>query len=205
MKMPLLSAQHGLIFVAVALLFFALGVWLVRAVAPAEPLPWFAALQSEVLTPLADDRLSLDQLNARLDGELWLQPRSDGPRLLLRGAWPTADGAPWLLEAELALSPSERDSLAAAFGSAGQSAEQPLGAPMLTQLSQHKVVSLSMQAQQDEVAAARLASSIGQPRLRLALAEGQAWVYPELGLTAHLQDEQLRLLHVVPRKALSKQ
>ena len=75
MKMPPLRLQHWLIFAIVALLFFAWGVWLMRAMAPDEPWPWFEELQSEVLEPLADDRLSLGQLHARLDGELRLQPR----------------------------------------------------------------------------------------------------------------------------------
>ena len=205
MKMPPLRLQHWLIFAIVALLFFAWGVWLMRAMAPDEPWPWFEELQSEVLEPLADDRLSLGQLHARLDGELWLQPRPEGPRLLFRGAWPVADGEPWLLEAELALSQTEHDSLAAAFGVAGQGGdEQPLGVQMLAQLGQHKVLSLTLRPEQDAAPAERLASSIGQPRLRLELAEGQAWVYPALGLTAHLHDEQLRLLHAVPRQALKQ-
>ena len=205
MKMPPLRLQHWLIFAVVALLFFAWGVWLMRAMAPAAPWPWFEELQSEVLEPLADDRLSLSQLHARLDGELWLQPRPDGPRLLFRSAWPIADGEPWSLEAELALTPAERDSLANAFGVAGQSGdEQPLGAQMLERLGRHKVLSLRLRPGQDEAPAERLASSIGQPRLRLELAEGQAWVYPELGLTAHLRDEQLHLLHAVPRQALKQ-
>ena len=204
MKLPPLRLQHWLIFAAVALLFFAWGVWLMRAMGPAEPWPWFGELRTEVLTPLADDRLSLGQLSARVEGELWLQPNPDGPRLLFRGAWPVADGEPWPLEAELALGQAERQSLATVFGAAGQNAEQPLGEQMLAQLGRHKVISLSLRPEQDAAPAERLASSIGQPRLRLELAEGQAWVYPELGLTAHLQDEQLRLLHAVPREALNR-
>ena len=204
MKMPPLRLQHWLIFAAVALLFFAWCVWLMRAMGPAEPCPWFGELRTEVLTPLADDRLSLGQLSARVEGELWLQPNPDGPRLLFRGAWPVADGEPWPLEAELALGQAERQSLATVFGAAGQNAEQPLGEQMLAQLGRHKVISLSLRPEQDAAPAERLASSIGQPRLRLELAEGQAWVYPELGLTAHLQDEQLRLLHAVPREALNR-
>jgi hypothetical protein len=204
MKMPPLRPQHWLIFAVVALLFFAWGVWLMRAMGPAEPWPWFEELRVEVLTPLADDRLSLGQLNARVDGELWLQPNLDGPRLLFRGAWPVADGEPWPLEAELALGRAERESLATVFGAAGQGAEQPLGEQMLAQLARHKLISLSLNPEQGEAPAGRLASSIGQPRLRLELAEGQAWVYPELGLTAHLHDEQLRLLHAVRREALNQ-
>ncbi|RMS64203.1 hypothetical protein ALP65_02437 [Pseudomonas aeruginosa] len=41
-------------------------------------------------------------------------------------------------------------------------------------------------------------------RLRLQLAQGEAWVYPQLGLTAHLPDDDLRLMLAVPRQALEK-
>ncbi|MCY1379006.1 hypothetical protein D9M69_666870 [compost metagenome] len=54
------------------------------------------------------------------------------------------------------------------------------------------------------MAAERLLGSVGQPRLRLELDAGQAWVYPEAGLTAHTADEQLLLLQVVPRDALGQ-
>lgn len=45
---------------------------------------------------------------------------------------------------------------------------------------------------------------LSQPRLRLQLAQGEAWVYPQLGLTAHLPDDDLRLMLAVPRQALEK-
>ncbi|NQD92335.1 hypothetical protein HP532_06660 [Pseudomonas sp. CrR25] len=199
MKMPPLRAQHWLVFVAVALLFFAWGAWLVRPPQPAEPLPWLGEWQVQIVAPLADDRLNLAGLRATVDGELWLQPRLDGARLLYRGEW-QADGEPWALEAELRLDEAERDSLMAASGLGAKDAEQPLGAPLLHQLSGHAVAELSLRPLR-EVAAERLAASLGQPRLRLELTEGEAWVYPELGLTAHTQGERLHLLHLVPRQA----
>ncbi|MEX6501937.1 hypothetical protein [Pseudomonas zhanjiangensis] len=202
MKMPPLRAQHWLVFAAVALLFFAWGAWLTRPPQPAEPLPGWDTLQAEVLAPLADDRLSLAALSARVDGELWLQPRLDRPRLLYRGEW-QADGRPWSLEAEVALSQEERDSLMAASGLSARDDEQPLGGQLLAPLGGHAVVELTLRPQQD-VSAERLAASLGQPRLRLQLSEGQAWVYPEAGLTLHLEDERLHLLHGVPRRALQR-
>ena len=200
MKMPPLRAQHGLVFAAVALLFFAWGAWLVRSPQPAAPLPWLGEWQREVLAPLADDRLSLAGLRAKVDGELWLQPRLDGARLLYRGEW-QAGGEVWALEAELALSEAERDSLMAAAGLGAKDAEQPLGGQLVAELGRHAVIGLSLRPH-GELAAERLAATLGQPRLRLELATGQAWVYPKLGLTAHTEDEQLRLLHVVPRHLL---
>lgn len=202
MKMPPLRVQHWLVFVAVALLFFAWGAWLVRPPQPAAPLPWLVEWRRDVLAPLAEDRLSLAALRATVDGELWLQPRLDGARLLYRGEW-RAGGETWGLEAELALSATEREGLMAAAGLDVEAAEQPLGAGLLAQLGDHAIVGLNLEPH-GELAAERLAATLGQPRLRLELAEGQAWVYPELGLTLHLDDERLRLLHAVPRHLLQQ-
>ena len=201
-KMPPLRAQHWLVFAAVALLFFAWGAWLMRPPTPAEPLPWLSEWQTRVLTPLADDRLSLARLRDEVVGELWLQQRLDGPRLLYRGQW-QADGEPWTLEAELALSEAERDSLVAAQGTNAQGAEQPLSEQLLAQMSSHAIASLVLKPQA-EVAVERLVGNLGQPRLRLELDEGQAWVYPELGLTLHTEDDRLRLLQAMPRRALQR-
>ena len=200
--MPPLRAQHWLVFAAVALLFFAWGAWLMRPPAPAEPLPWLSEWQTRVLTPLADDRLSLAKLRDEVAGELWLQQRLDGPRLLYRGEW-LASGESWTLEAELALSEAERDSLVTAQGTNAQGGEQPLSEQLLVQMGSHSIASLVLKPQA-EVAVERLVGNLGQPRLRLELDEGQAWVYPELGLTLHIQDEQLSVLHAVPRKALQQ-
>ena len=199
-KSPL-GPMQWLVFAVVALLFFAWGAWLVRGPQPAEPLPWLAEWQTQVLTPLADEQLRLAQLNALAVGELWLQPRQDGARLLYRGEW-LAEGEAWRLEAELALSEAERDSLMAAAGLDGDDAEQPLAAALLAQLGQHGILGLTLEPQ-SSVAAERLAVSLGQPRLRLQLDEGEVWVYPQLGLSAQVQDDQLHLLQALPRRALS--
>jgi hypothetical protein len=202
MKMPPLRLQHGLIFVAVAVLFFAWGAWLMRPQPAPSPLPWLAEWQAAVLVPLADNRLSLAMLRTQVEGELWLQPRLDGARLLYRADW-QASGESWALEAELELDEAERASLMAAAGVGAGDDELPLGRQLLAELGSHAIVGLTLKPQQ-AVAAERLASSIGQPRLRLELAAGQAWVYPEAGLTAHTEDEQLLLLQVVPRDALRR-
>ena len=62
MSMPPLRAQHWLLFALLAGLFFAWGAWLMRPQPAAQPLPWLAEWQTKVLTPLADDRLSLVHL-----------------------------------------------------------------------------------------------------------------------------------------------
>ncbi|WP_137885946.1 hypothetical protein [Pseudomonas sp. 2FE] len=202
MSMPPLRLQHWLLFALVALLFFAWGGWLMRAPDKVAPLAGLAEWQSQLLTPLAEDRLTLTRLSAAAAGELWLQPRVDGPRLLYR-AQLAAAGEAWRLEAELALTDSERASLMAATRLGLKDAEQPLGQQLLAQLGQHALTTLTLTPLQP-VSGERVAASLGQPRLRLELAEGEAWVYPQQGLTAHVQGDQLQLLRVVPRRVLEQ-
>jgi len=200
MSLPALRPLHWLLFALLALAFFAWGVWLMRAPERVEPLPWLAEWQAPLLTPLAEDRLTLSGLSAAVAGELWLQPRPDGPRLLYRAE---LDGESWRLEAELALSEAERASLMSAASLGPQDAEQPLSRQLVEQLARHGVVGLTLKPLQP-VPAERLLASLGQPRLRLELAEGEAWVYPQQGLTAHLRDDRVELLRAVPRRALQQ-
>jgi hypothetical protein len=202
MKLPPIRLQHWLIFALVTAMFFAWGAWLMRPQPAAQPLPWLAQWQTEVLTPLADDRLSLVRLRDALDGELWLQPNLEGARLLYRGELQDSEGN-WSLEAEISLDKAERESLLAAAGLKPTDKEQPLGTQLLLPLANHPIIALTLLAP-EPLDAARLAASIGQPRLTLELVEGQAWVYPELGVTAHLQDEQLYFLYAVPRHLLKQ-
>lgn len=198
MPLPSLRSSHWLLFAAVAVLFFSLALWMSRQSERAEPLPWLVSWQETVIVPLAEETLSLDQLAALAPGELWLQPRTEGPRLVYRAEQDREEGA-WRLEAELLLSDSESSSLGKALGKGNE--EQPLSGEMAAQLGGHRVAVLNV-VPMEEVSAARLAASIGPPRLRLRTAEGEAWVYPQQGLSAHLADGKLQLLHVVPREAM---
>lgn len=202
MKLSSLRPQDWLLLAVVAALFFAWGAWLMRPQPAAEPLPWLSQWQSQVLQPLADDQLRLHQLHERQDGELWLQANLEGARLLYR-AQLTGDGQGWSVEAEVALNDAERSSLLAAAGLDLGDGEQPLSAQLLEALGRHALLSLTL-LPPEPLDADRLAASIGQPRLTLELDEGQAWVYPELGMTAHLQDEELFFLYVVPRHLLKQ-
>lgn len=202
MKLPPIRLQHWLIFAVVAALFFVWGAWLMRPQPAAQPIPWLAQWQGEVLTPLADDRLSLGQLRDTVAGELWLQPSLDGARLLYRGELQDGDET-WAVEAEVGLDKAERESLLAAAGLKPTDKEQPLGGQLLEPLANHPIIALTL-LPPAPLDVARLAASLGQPRLTLELAQGQAWVYPELGMTAHLQDDALFFLYAVPRHLLQQ-
>lgn len=189
-----LKMQHWLLFGAVAALFFAWGAWLMRSGEP-EPLAALRHWRATLLQPLADDRLALRQVQALASGELWLQPRLDGARALYRAELSGEEGG-WALEAELALSEAQRVSLLAAQGLRAGDGERALGQTLTGQMADFAVRSLSLKPPPG-LAAERLAASLGQPRLTLELSEGQAWVYPQWGLTVHLRGDKVELLHAV--------
>lgn len=200
--MPRLRPAHGLLLLAFAALAFAAGLWLSRSPAPLPPPAWLEGWQREVFAPLADDELALSRLSAWQDGELWLGADSDGPRLSYRATVRTPEG-PWRLEAELALSETERASLRKATGIAAGAADQPLSADMLRQL-QGQAVAAVLLAPRDALSVGRLVASFGQPRLRVQTPHGEAWVYPERGLTLMHRDGELLWLQVMPRERLMR-
>ena len=196
-KAPL-KVQHWLIFALVAALFFAWGAWLMRS-AEVEPVANLQQWRDVRLQPLAEDELMLREVQAVAPGELWLEPRLDGARLVYRAPLEGEEGE-WSLEAELKLSAEQRDSLMTAQGLKAGDSEQALGQSLVDQMAGFSIASLNLSAPQP-LASDRLAASLAQPRLTLELAEGQAWVYPQWGLTVHLQGDEVELLHAVPRKA----
>tara|TARA_Y100001951_G_scaffold105231_1_gene120915 strand:- start:974 stop:1582 length:609 start_codon:yes stop_codon:yes gene_type:complete len=195
---PPLRAQHGLLFIVVAVLFFAWGAWLMRST-EVQPVANLQTWRDALLQPLADDHLQLADLQRLAPGELWLEPRLDGARLSYRARLQGEEGE-WSLQAMLALSDSQRDSLMAAQGLRPGDAEQVLPAVLVEQMARFSIASLNLSAPAS-LASERLAASLGQPRLSLELAEGQAWVYPQWGLTVHLRGDDIALLHALPRKA----
>ena len=196
-KAPL-KVQHWLIFALVAALFFAWGAWLMRS-AEVEPVANLQQWRDVLLQPLAEDELMLREVQALVPGELWLEPRLDGARLSYRATLEGEEGE-WLLQAELVLSQGQRDSLMAAQGLKPGDADTVLDDSLSEQMAGFAIASLTLQAP-DALASERLATSLGQPRLTLELADGQAWVYPQWGLTVHLRGDEVELLHAVPRKA----
>jgi len=108
-----LRPVHGMFFLVIALLAFGLGTWVARTSAPPKPPQWFNDWKEKVFEPLAEDHLSLSDLQGLQPGELWLTASQDGPQLHYRGRLVTDEG-PWHVEAELALSEAEHASLAKA-------------------------------------------------------------------------------------------
>ena len=202
MSLPPLRMQHWLLFVVIAIAFFAWGGWLMRSSGKVEPLPGMTQWQQQILLPMAEGKLPLDKLNAISAGELWLQPRLDGPRLVFRSELVGA-GLHWKLEAVLVLTEREHKSLMAATGLKPSDPEQPLSAAMLAEMGHHDLSALALRPEQP-VSDQQVIASFGAPRLRLELDSGQGWVYPQQGLTAHVQEEHLLLLHVVPRSTLGR-
>ena len=196
-KTPL-KAQHWLIFALVAALFFAWGAWLMRS-SEVRPVANLQQWRDALLQPLAEDGLTLRDVQALVPGELWLEPRLDGARLLYRVTLEGEEGE-WLLQAEVALSKNQRDSLMAAQGLKAGDAEWALDESLAAQMATFAIASLNLHAPQ-ALASERLATSLGQPRLTLELADGQACVYPQWGLTVHMRGDDVALLHAVPRKA----
>ena len=196
-----LRPAHYLWFAMLAAGSFLLAYLVVRPQPLAEPLAEFKSWQAPLLQPLAEGRLALSELVDIAPGELWLQPRLDGPRLLYRAKL-AENGRAWEVEAELDLTAEQRQSLQQATAAQVADGEVPLGAGLREELGTQKIAQLLIKPGTVPVAESALLPTFGPPRLRLQLAEGEALVYPEQGLTVHLLEGQVRLLHWVPRAAL---
>lgn len=202
MSMPPLRMQHWLLFVVIAVAFFAWGGWLMYGRSVPESLPGMARWQKEIVSPMAEGTLTLGRLNAVNTGELWLKPRLDGPQLLFRSRLGSM-GEQWKLEAVLVLTEQEHTSLMKATGLKPTDPEQPLSSHMLGELSGHGLSALMLRPEQP-VAQDQIVATFGPPRLRLQLNSGEGWVYPAQGLTVHVENGALLLLHVVPRSSLKQ-
>lgn len=197
--MPRLSPAHYLWFILLGLLCFGGVLWLTRPAEPPAPLPQLQAWQAPLLQPLAAGQLPLRRLSETLPGTLWLVPRLDGLRLVYRSKTPA-----WSAEAELQLSAPQRDSLHKAMAVTPNSPEQPLSEVLAEELGEQPIAELRLTPLESAPDMAQVQATFGAPRLRLELAEGEAWVYPEQGLTVHWREGQLALMHVAPRSALAR-
>ncbi|CAD5106033.1 hypothetical protein [Zestomonas carbonaria] len=190
-----LSRFRWLIYTAV-LAICAWSLWTQWQQRPAEPMGWLVDWQGELFVPLAGGVLSVQGLRERAPGSLWLAPKGEeGPRLLYRADWQDGD-VRWKVEAELALSDKERASLLGALGATAEDGEQVLSDTLLEQLGQHRLSDLLLKPE-SEVREDRLSASLGAPRARFGLPDGgEAWLYPQSGLTLYLTDGRLDLMQV---------
>lgn len=197
---PSLRRFRGLIYLAV-LLVCAWSLWQQWPQRSAAPVGWLQQWQSELFTPLAAGQLSVQTLRGVAPGGLWLAPKGEaGPRLLYRATWEHGDER-WKLEAELALSDKERASVMDALDARPEQGDQLLGDNLLEQLGQHRLLSLYLKPEA-ETTDASLSATFGAPRARVALpAGGEAWVYPQAGLTLFFTEGRLDLLQVEPLPA----
>ncbi|MBM7062382.1 hypothetical protein JQX08_16845 [Pseudomonas sp. UL073] len=197
---PALRRFRWLIYLGV-LLVCAWSLWQQWPQRPAAPLGWLQQWQSELIAPLAAETLTVQQLQAQVPGQLWLLPQGEsGPRLVYRADWQDGE-LHGRVEVELALSDKERASLLAALGASAEAPEQALSDTLLEQLGAHHLATLLFKPD-GELPAVRLTASLGAPRVRLGLPEGgEAWLYPEQGMTLFVAEERLRLLQVVPRRS----
>lgn len=199
MTLPSLRGVRLPLFTLSAVLFILLFWWLQPADPPVpEPIPDWTRLDDGLLQPLAAGKLDLAMLRERAPGQLWLQARLDGTRLLHRAELRTTT-AVWQLQAELALAPDELEALRVELGL--NNSEQRLDSAQAQRFHSQPVASLWLQAEPAPDAAAWIASA-GEPRLRLQMPPAQAWVYPPRGLTAHVTDERITLIQQLPARAM---
>lgn len=201
MLLPRINGVNLPVFTLSAVLVLAL-IWFFRPTP--EPLPEPSAewrwLERELLEPVAGERLTLGDLQSHAGG-VWLQSRPGELRLLYRAEF-ERDAVTWRLQAGLAASHEAlqqvQQELELGTGErqlqveqVARVVDQPVDSLWLT-----RTPALSSDAWQ---------ASAGEPRLRLEMPEGQAWVYPPRGLSAHVEDGQVTLIHQVPARAMRGQ
>jgi hypothetical protein len=172
-------------------------LWWTQRQSPAPSIAGWEGWNQTLFQSLADGGLRLGRLAHEVPGELWLQPATEGGRLLYRGR--LAGAAGWQLQAEVGLEPAERTRVLQLIGLAPATVEQRLPTTLLEQLDQQSIAALTLKPDVPPSAAAVVAT-LGEPRLQLELASGKAWVYPQRGLTAHLLDGTLVMLQLVPAR-----
>ncbi len=189
-----------LFFAVLGLSCFALGLWLAFFRA-GVPVAWLTELQAPLLEPMAAGRLTLQSLREQApEGRLWVQ-REEGRVVLSYRARLDAAGASLSLQGELQLSEHERASLARASG-AGAS-PQELAVTVLHAMSSRQLESMVL-TPAEPVATRDLVASLGEPRMRYALGQGEGWFYPQRGMTLMVGDGTLGWLRIAPRAALGE-
>lgn len=187
------------LFTVSAVFFIAL-FWFFRPAEQAEPVPEWQWLTQQWLTPVAQQKLTAGQLR-EAGGALWLEAQSGQLRLVYRVEF-EHEQSQWRAQAQIAVPADQLQALQAeqAWGLG----EHSLSIEQSRAFAEQLVEQLWL-ASEPRWSAAQWLASAGQPRLKLQMDNGQAWVYPPEGLTAHIEQDQVTLLHQVSAQAMRGQ
>lgn len=198
MNLPRINGVNLPVFTLSAALVVAI-IWWLQPTPEAQPEPsaewrW---LEQELLEPVAGERLTPGELQ-HYAGGLWLQARPGEVRLLYRAEF-EREAAAWRLQAGLTASDEELQQLRQELQL--DNGERQLQVEQVARFADHRLDNLWLTRTPALTGEAWLANA-GEPRLRLEMPEGQAWVYPPRGLSAHVEDGQVRLIQQVPARAM---
>lgn len=198
MVLPRINGVNLPVFTLSAVLVVAV-VWFMRPAPEAVPEPskqWLW-LEQELLEPVASERLTLAQLQ-RFPGALWLQARPGELSLMYRAEF-EQDELSWRLQAAVQASSEELQLLQRELQL--DNGERTLQTEQVLRFSDRLLESLLL-ANTPAFSAEAWQADAGEPRLRLEMPEGQAWVYPPRGLTAHVEAGHITLIRQVPARAM---
>ncbi|MBA1273703.1 hypothetical protein [Stutzerimonas azotifigens] len=189
---------HLLFFALLGVSCFALGLWLAFS-RQAVPVAWLAELHDPLLEPMAAGQLTLQRLREQAPGgELWVQREGERIVLSYRARLAAADISLGL-QGKLQLDDKERAGLAQASGV--DDSPKLLADTLIQAMSARQLVDMILMPA-EPVEARDLVASLGEPRMRYALGQGEGWFYPQRGMTLLVRDGALSWLRITPRAAL---
>jgi hypothetical protein len=198
MNLPRINGVNLPVFTLSALLVVAI-IWWLRPMPETlpEPGPEWIWLEQALLRPVAEERLTPADLQ-QYGGSLWLQARPGELRLLYRAEF-EREAASWRLQAGVPAAAEELQQVREELGL--ENGERQLQVEQVARFTEHRLDNLLLTRTPALTDEAWLADA-GEPRLRLEMPEGQAWVYPPRGLSAHVEEGQVRLIQQVPASAM---
>lgn len=198
MVLPRNNGVNLPVFTLSAVLVVAL-IWFLRPTPEAlpEPTEEWRWLEQALLEPVAGERLMLGDLQGYAGG-LWLQAQPSELRLLYRAEF-ERDAVTWRLQASFPAGPEELQQLQQELDI--ETGERQLQIEQVARFADRRVDSLWL-TRTPALSGEEWQASAGEPRLRLEIPAGQAWIYPPRGLSAHVENGQVSLIHQVPARAM---
>lgn len=198
MVLPRINGVNLPVFTLSAVLVVAL-IWFLQPTPQAVPEPTeeWRWLEQALLEPVAGERLTLSELQ-RHGGGLWLQADPAELRLLYRAEF-ERDAVTWRLQAGFAASREELQAVQQELDI--DKGERQLQIEQVPRFADHRVENLWL-TRTPALSGEDWLASAGEPRLRLEMPEGQAWIYPPRGLSAHVEAGQITLIQQVPARAM---